>query len=670
MKKIIISILIVFAALLVVYQLNNVFSEDQPDFSDVQLKQLSSVDELNQIFSGATYRYGGGNMRADVLLDSAVAMPSSESASRDFSKTNIQVQGIDEADLLKTDGQYVYTISANNLFIINAYPAKDAKVLAIISFDKTPNNLFLYEDKLVVFGHIPRSDVFLSRGNSQSSFIKVYDISNKEEPVLTDQFEIEGNYFEARLKDDHAYIFTNTFSYFGMPMPLIVENGVQREVPITSIYRYDRRYNNPSMLSVFSLDLNNNELDSNSFVVEFNVNLYVSHKNIFLTHTHYVNEHQITMDVAKKILEPKLSREQRDLILEIQSVSSAILSDNEKEQRILDIYEQVVSRMSREDQLAFEAELERLVQEEMDKIEHFETTRITKISYDNGFLRPIATGEVPGRVLNKFSMDEDANNDVFRIATTISARWHFDADKRTLSSNNVYTLNNNLNIMSRLEGLAEDERIYSARFMDERLYMVTFREVDPFFVIDLSDPYNIQNLGELKIPGFSTYLHPYDETTIIGIGQEASERGEILGLKISLFDVSNPSDPIEISKYVGEDRFARSTALFEHKAFLFNKQRDLLVIPVFNYDFRDTSNNYNGALVFNVTKQNVELRGLIDHSSASTDGWRYSPSVERSFYIEDVLYTKSSNLLRMNDVSTLQSINNLSLVGPSKIPIY
>ncbi|MDI6884716.1 MAG: beta-propeller domain-containing protein, partial [Hadesarchaea archaeon] len=165
-----------------------------------------------------------------------------------------------------------------------------------------------------------------------------------------------------------------------------------------------------------------------------------------------------------------------------------------------------------------------------------ETTIIHKISIANGTIEYKSQGEVPGQVLNQFSMDEYQG--YFRIATTTG--W--------MGQNNVYVLDGNLDIVGRLEGLAPGESIYSARFIGSRAYLVTFKKVDPLFVIDLEDPKNPRALGELKIPGYSDYLHPYDETHLIGVGKDTVDMGSFAwyqGIKIALFDVSDPENPRE-----------------------------------------------------------------------------------------------------------------------------
>jgi uncharacterized secreted protein with C-terminal beta-propeller domain len=242
----------------------------------------------------------------------------------------------------------------------------------------------------------------------------------------------------------------------------------------------------------------------------------------------------------------------------------------------------------------------------------------------------------------------------------------------TQSSNNIYTLDMGLEVLDKLEGLALGEQIFSTRFIGDRLYMVTFRQVDPFFVIDLSNPNDIKELGKLKIPGFSRYLHPYDDDTIIGIGRDATATGRQEGLKISLFDVANPEKPVEKAKWVADDDYSQSTAEWEHKAFLFDREKELLVIPVYSYsrDYADSKEKYNGAMVFRITPEDVDLRGIIDHSTGTQ--YYYRSLVERSLWIDDLLYTKSPSLLRVNDIDTLVSVQNVTLnaKNTSPYPVY
>jgi uncharacterized secreted protein with C-terminal beta-propeller domain len=214
----------------------------------------------------------------------------------------------------------------------------------------------------------------------------------------------------------------------------------------------------------------------------------------------------------------------------------------------------------------------------------------------------------------------------------------------------------NLTIIGDLEGLAPRETIYSVRFIGDRCYIVTFERKDPFFVIDLQNPYEPKVLGALVIPGYSSYLHPYDENHIIGIGMDEGK------VKISLFDVSNVSDPKEKAKYT-TDKWSNSIALDDHKALLFDKPKNLLVIPIAEYQ----DYGWQGAYVFNITTNQIELRGIITHMENDTgnkDVYYYydaSNYVVRSLYIDNVLYTISSRKVMMNNLETLQKINEIEL---------
>ena len=206
------------------------------------------------------------------------------------------------------------------------------------------------------------------------------------------------------------------------------------------------------------------------------------------------------------------------------------------------------------------------------------TTVVHKIAIKDGRITYIGKGEVPGTLDNQFSMDEYNNN--LRLATTSSVY----TNSGQYTYNNVYVLDGKMATIGSLTHIAEQETIYSTRFIGDRLYMVTFKRIDPFFVIDLSTPETPKILGKLKIPGYSDYLHPYDATHIIGIGKEttANEWGgvSVSGVKLALFDVSDVANPKQLDKVQIGDAGSDSAALTDHHAFLFDRTKNLLVIPV------------------------------------------------------------------------------------------
>ncbi|PKK86186.1 MAG: hypothetical protein CVT48_02290 [Thermoplasmata archaeon HGW-Thermoplasmata-1] len=269
-------------------------------------------------------------------------------------------------------------------------------------------------------------------------------------------------------------------------------------------------------------------------------------------------------------------------------------------------------------------------------------TSIHKLSIDAKKITLAATGKVTGHVLNQFSMDE--HEGYFRVATTTEREWWRGGEGND-TQNNVYVLDSKMKTVGKLEGLAKGERIYSARFMGDKAYIVTFRQVDPLFVIDLSSPTAPAVLGWLKIPGFSEYLHPYDDSHLIGVGRNATEEGWTNGVKISLFDLTDFSNPKEMSNYVIEG--AWSEAGGDHHAFFFDRTRDLMVVPVEIYQWggmwreggneksNDEPERFSGAYVFNVTLAGgIKLAGKIEHGAdnmPANESYEYTYKDDESY---------------------------------------
>ena len=244
--------------------------------------------------------------------------------------------------------------------------------------------------------------------------------------------------------------------------------------------------------------------------------------------------------------------------------------------------------------------------------------------------------------------------------------------------------------------------MYSSRFIGDRAYLVTYKTVDPLFVIDLSDEKNPKVLGELKIPGYSTYLHPYDENHLIGIGMETKERinrningtvtstsATIVGMKMALFDISNVNNPKQISSTVIGDSRTTSAILTNPKALLFSKEKQLIAIPVNHYatdfqlnsssdtyssvisSYKNKSTNYigEGYLVYNLNlEQGFKYKGLIAHENVKTNNkysysYSYTTKLLRGMYIENNLYTVSENALKVNALDTLDLISELKIKG-------
>lgn len=639
---------------------------------DANVKTFSSVNEyedfVNQHEQQAPVFRGGG-----VMMETAVLADASQvkTAPNDYSETNVQVAGVDEADIMKSDGEYIYTISGTTLYVIKAYPGEDAKIESSVSIDGQPKGLFVKGNDLVVFGSVDYNnvvDIIGFRPQGGLSFFTVYDISDKTNVSVKNEYHFEGSPYDGRLIDDTVYFVTRSYPEVRdtYPLPLIIQDGNVKEMPVDRMFFIPQPYDNIEQVNVHSIDLSKRTIvDSISVSVDRLHTLYMSENNLYVVSSRYINEYELRQEIVKELLEKKLSAYDKKVIQKIKDTDNDVLTQGEKKLKIMAIYYKYENNLKNEEKKVFEKDLDSMMKQKLESIDYFEYTIVNKIHADDGKLSFVANGKVPGRIVNQFSLDE--HDGYLRMATTVPQEWSQYVERKD-STNGVYVLDSDLDIVGSLTGLAQTEQIYSTRFVGDRLYLVTFKQTDPFFVIDLSNPRQPTELGQLKIPGFSRYLHPYDDTHLIGLGRDATATGRQQGLKISIYDVTDVGNPIETANYVTDERYVSSTAEYEHKAFLFDKDKKLLVIPAFSYEWNNGKNEgYNGAMVFYITENEIKLQGLIDHGGENY----YSAAVERSMYINELLYTKSPNKLRINKIEDLGSVKTIELDsynGP--IPLY
>jgi inhibitor of cysteine peptidase len=609
------KILAPVATAVLVIAVLGLFSVYQPmHLGENQISRFASYEQLQDFIKVNAQDIGfpWGLLRGD-----SIPAPASEEGANldisasDYSTTNIQVAGVDEADIVKTDGEDIYLVSGNKTIIVKAYPPEQAQVLSEIELEGTVIGIFINGDKLVVFEEeMPYYDLPLLREDyipyiSPKTYIKVYDVSDRENPQLKRELSADGQYVSSRMIGDYAYMVINEPVYEEegeVNLPKIHVHGNETEIPATDIYYSDVSDYYYMYTTIVAVNTQNDDQEPahETILLGASSTLYVSPDNIYLTFPVWGTD-----------------------------IRGRDVWDSQK-------------------------------------------TSIHRIHIEGDEIEFVASGEVPGMVLNQFSMDEYADH--FRVATTTYGET---------TKNHVYILDIDLNIVGLVEDLAPGETIYSARFMGERGYLVTFKQVDPLFVIDLKDPYNPEELGYLKVTGYSDYLHPYDENHLIGIGKETTDAGEFAwyqGVKISLFDVSDVNNPRETSKLEIGDRGTDSPVLSDHKAFLFDKSKNLLVMPVLvaEVDVSEYPEGvpswaygepvWQGAYVFDISlDQGLQLKGGITHVESSADleqgyYYYYSPfSVERSLYIGDVLYTISEAKIKMNSLENLDYINEVEL---------
>ncbi|MFQ6077105.1 MAG: beta-propeller domain-containing protein [Candidatus Bathyarchaeia archaeon] len=607
----VVAVLLAITLGAVCYNFGSQFGPIRFPVGQTPLMRFSSHEEL-KTFLNRSRHYGiywtGGVWpeRSGTFFGTLKVVPSGTAGTivPGYSTTNIQVEGVDEADIVKTDGQYIYVVSGQSIAILRAYPPEEAELLSQIKLNGSLRGIFIKGDKLAVLGtefivnSTERTDPFYFYG-AYRTFVRVYDVINRSRPVLKRDLSVDGNYFNSRMIGDYVYVIITQPAYLHddyVILPRIYSEDGIKEIRASDVYYSNTTdyYYKYTMIAAVNIQEDEQEPTCQTILVGATSCIYVSLGNIYLT--------------------------------------------------FIDMVEGAIG------------------------------TRIYRLHIDGSEISHEAMGGVPGHVLNQFSMDEYEG--YFRIATTT---------REATSRNHVYILNMSLGIVGKLEDLAPGESIYSARFMGERCYLVTFKKVDPLFVIDLSSPDNPKVLGKLKIPGYSDYLHPYDEDHLIGIGKETveAEEGDFAwyqGVKISLFDVSDVEKPKETAKYEIGDRGTDSPVLRDHKAFLFDRSKSLLMIPVLVAEIDDekypdgvppyTSGDYvwQGAYVFDISLDGgLVPKGRITHMEDEDDllksGYYFSSpySVKRALYIGNVLYTISDKMVKMNSLETLAEINKVEL---------
>jgi uncharacterized secreted protein with C-terminal beta-propeller domain len=295
-----------------------------------------------------------------------------------------------------------------------------------------------------------------------------------------------------------------------------------------------------------------------------------------------------------------------------------------------------------------EADTAEAVNEHTTDIHKFDISDPTRSTY-------VATGRVTGFMLSQWSMSEYEGN--LRVATTSAPDWWWGGEGESESFVTVLDeQNGELVEIGKVGGLGKGEQIYSVRFIDEVGYVVTFRQTDPLYTIDLSDPTDPRVVGELKILGYSAYLHPVGDGLLLGIGQDATEEGRTLGTQVSLFDVSDLANPKRLHNYTLDNGY--SSVEYDHRAFLYWPETGLTVIPVqvWSWDEKtETESGFSGAIAVTATRDGIEEVGRITHAD-DKDGAEFwwAPPIERSLVIGDSLYTYSQQGLLESDLGTVE----------------
>jgi len=574
-----------------------------------------------------------------------------------YSHTNVQVQGVDEADIIKLDGTYAYHLTKNRIAISLVNPAIDSRMVSMTDLPSDQNAQDFYVDgnRLVlistkyenrVYPMPLRTRLMQPQGVSYMPWYgrsvtvaDVYDIQDRAKPKKIRTVEFDGSVATTRRINDQVYLVMNAWTpwdgqsyWYGSAdlVPAYKDSKAGSAFKPMATCGQIIEFPQPSneYLAVASLSMSGTGDIKRTVVLGSAQTIYASTENLYVARTDW------SQPSVRDSLHPETLGEH---------------------------------------------------------------TVIEKFALKDGTATYQGRGTVPGTLLNQFSMDE-FNGDL-RVATTRGQVW----DQQNPSTNNLYILGADMKLRGKVEGMAPGEKIYSVRFMGKRGYLVTFKKTDPLFVLDLANADAPAILGKLNIPGYSDYLHPMDDTHLIGIGKNAVDAEQswssfgadfawYQGIKVAVFDVTDVAHPREMWETDIGDRGTDSPALHDHKAFLYDAQKQLLTFPVLVAELTPEQKSgpemsasqygdytFQGAYVYHLTlDKGFELLGRVTHHEnddaflKSGYYWSHSDNdISRVAFVNDTLLTFSPNQIHLNALPTLETRGNIvypAVPEPTPIP--
>ena len=569
----------------------------------------------------------------------------------DYSKTNTQVENVDEADIIKTDGKYVYSLTADKIVITNVENLAKPEVVGKVAIEESeyiPEDLVLYNDYLIAIG--TKSTTSYSTRSNSTTGVFVYDMKDKKNLYVVKEFEIAGKYNTCRVANGKFSIIVNsimTSKYSNVKEEDLnlsyYENSSRKNIDLNNVQYIANGERVSYTTDIMVTDLDNITKDANVYKYLFDMeNAYVSENAIYLADQTY--DYGKTSELSPwSIFGPKGIFGLRDAV----------------ESTYYNGYSTSTYK-----------------------------TRIYKLSMKDDKLEMVGKLTTEGKLLDQYSMDEKDGN--LRVALNSSTKGDNQGTR-------IEVYDQSLKLIGKSVAVEPDEKMYASRFIGDKAYLVTYKNMDPLFVVDLADPTNPKFLGKLNISGYSTYLHPYDENHLIGIGMETettpvrnssgrvtTSTTRITGMKIALFDISNFQNPKVVSTVKIGDSGTSSAALNNPKAMLFDLEHKLIAIPVTNIPISLTGSenddissltksyisSYNttyrqkdlseGYAVFSIdAEEGIKQRAVIAHNFKINYSSYKNSSCMRGVRIGDYLITVSAKGMQINDLETLSSISEL-----------
>lgn len=600
----------------------------------VYLKNQKNLEQLKKSVDRSARGFGiHPYMKFNAVMDD-MAVPELQAKSEeagaagsDYSKTNAQVSGIDEADIVQTDGKNIYSVSEQEIKIVTTEKGylKERKSL-FLGNHIYPLQLYAEKNKLIVIAAGYNDAVSYSGRDRNMVAVFVYDTTDIDKPKKVRETWQEGFYVSSR--KDGAMIRLITESDLYNSIPYVRErfaNGKTSEtaLPLDRIMIFPGYYQR-AVVMITSFPSDGQTAAKTLSYVGNAQTLYMSKDTMAVSYTSYrwnpivLRDEDIKTDTQTKTQEDTLK--EKISVEPIEPISS--------------------------DPFRME-------------------TVIKRFSVSGSDIVYSAENKIAGTLINQFALDE--HQGVLRVAYTNNSSEETSVD----------TFDKQMNRLGSLSKLAKGERIYSVRFMGEKLYLVTFKQVDPFFVIDMKEPAQPKVLGYLKIPGYSSYLHPIDKNHILGIGNDVDFDGTFVrnsGVKISMFDVTDVKNPKQISNVVLGKGGSHTPVSHDHKAFLYNPNKKYFGFPVTlsdeivkndqNGQWIEQKNVFDGACVYAIDNNfRLKLKANISHSksNAKQKDYDYRNRIQRLLYIDDIIYTISEAKIVSTDEKTMKTIDSVEL---------
>jgi inhibitor of cysteine peptidase len=629
--------------------------EKSPDLNDVGMSSFTSEKEMlkyfeNRSVSGSRFlsSYGGSGSN-DMAVDAPAGVPAPEapatmeasdnSKAPDYSKTNVQIAGVDEADIIKTDGKIIYytpnlhyptniTEHTDSKYpyytydtyqitlVINAMPAATASIISQIK--ETGGNLYLADDLLIVIK------------TGMDNQIVAYDISDPVHPKVMWEQAYEGYYTDSRLIGDKLYFISGDYGFGLLPITYM-----GKELVYTDFYypggpdiirpAADNTY------YVTKMDVKTGSVeDTKVFISSYRSIFFVSADNLYLTNHYYPDTQLMFLNFVESNGSDYLLAETMQYIKKVMGYD---LSSNIKYMAVSEAINNYTSGLTGDENTAFsDSFYEDYNAYSSALIIEAEKTTITKINLETF---NVVSGVVPGRINDKFSMDE--KDGYLRVISSVGDDYR--TDESTLRSM-VSVLSSEMETVGTLDNVAAGEYVQTTRYVGNTLYLMTYAENDPFLLIDLSNPESPSVLGEMRLQGTYNYIYPISDTLLVGFGYTGDWRD--MRTKLSLYDVSNPQNPIELDVfYFNNDEYV---SVYDYRGFTWNAAKNLMIVS-----------GSNTAYVFEIKENQITLMKEDMHEGGY---------ITRSAYVGNYLYVFSDAEIHVYDMANWQRVQVISIEQP------